>query len=199
MRPWQPGPRPEGLFAVFSLMRTPMNTNTSDDSNQMIVPALALLVQIGCAHWSPVPGSSPIAVRGSLADVRTATGTYDGYIVERNCINPGCIGVRGTGTADYPGLENHIGKGDVNAYMEAVGAYRRDLLRAIGNPPSFVSSAFGQACWGQGMLLGTSDSAEIDPAITGIGSFLREHNLKEQVAICLGADSLDARGNVSDR
>lgn len=158
-------------------------------------PVLLSVLHLGCAHKSPAHGPDPAPARGSLADVKTPDGAYDGYVVERRCCDAGCVGVRGVGAAGYPGLEGHIGPGDIDAYRKAVDDYKNDLFRAIDDPTSFVSSAFGQACTGPGMRLGTSDSADIDRAIERIGAFFRARNLREEVAICRGSDEVDARAD----
>lgn len=128
--------------------------------------------------------------------MKTAGGTYDGYVVERNCQSNVCVGVRGLGTRHYPGLDPQAFPAERDAYFAAVEEFRKAVLAAIGNPPSFRSSAHRQGCTRFGLWLGTTDATVIDAAIPRLGRFLAASDLKEEVSLCLGGGGLvNAGGN----
>jgi hypothetical protein len=159
----------------------------------MLALTLCGLSFFGC-HQVVSPGTegSRSPVRGSFSDVTTAAGTYDGYVVERKCMDRACVGIRGLGTQYFAGLEPQASARDTQSYFSAVAAFREAVLAAIGRPPSFRSSAHGHACTVFGLRLGTTDATQIDPVIPGIGRFLATSNLKEEVAVCHGGYLINA-------
>ncbi len=53
--------------------------------NTLLALTFLALAPLGCHMGTPPPAAAQSPVRGSFADVRTPSGAYDGYIVERAC------------------------------------------------------------------------------------------------------------------
>jgi hypothetical protein len=143
----------------------------------------------GCAS-KPVP-ADPLnphyrPVAGSRADVRSQPGPRDGYLIE-TCTESHCLGVRGQGEAQIPGLHETPETEDGRKNWQRFRAELRTTLQGIG---SLHSSGFGGACKG-GTVFWLWDWRQVDQAIEQVGTFLRGRNLKENVTLCVtpgGAD-----------
>ena len=123
------------------------------------------------------------SVHGSPADVSTAPGTYDGYLVVNECqyARPN-FGVVGSGTAWF----NDVAPGD-DSRPAALSEFAHGVIGpALDDVASVWGIGWGLACEGVGVSVDTNDWRDVDPIIGICGAILRDNKLREEIAISVG-------------
>ena len=127
-------------------------------------------------RWRTGPMSRDV---GTMADVHTQPGAYDGYIVER-CTYSGLLGLEGTGHKPLP---------EGNQALMTLEARIQTLMK-----PVVVGVGFsGAGCRGDepGFAMDVMRLDEIDAAIARAGALLREEDLAVKMTVSLVGEAQD--------
>jgi hypothetical protein len=135
-----------------------------------------VLLLLGCGE-----AEGDVTVKGSPSDVKTAAGTYDGYMVVDQCQLPSIpYGVLGIGSSWFAGVApGDAGRGD------ALAELARDVIEPVlADVASVDGVGIGTSCTlDAGVRVLMSDWRDVDGALTLAGQALAESDLREEVGL----------------
>lgn len=153
--------------------------------------ALAMAMVVACSaspHSRPAPDPRPAPrpENGSASDSKIAEGKYEGYEITRRCGVRGCVGVTGTGTQWWPGMERERIDEDAR-FRAGFEGFRVEAMQALeGTGVRTVhGSSLGGECTAFGLIVELTSWRELDLAIMRIGELLRARDLREPVTLCV--------------
>ena len=144
-----------------------------------------------CAHgwWRDrfVVPHEPRDVVGARADLKTTSGQYDGYRVETACREVACVGVIGTGTRWFDGMERP--PIDDKTYRAGYERLRQEVSAELrGLDLQSYSIGFSCQLADSGIDVWLRNWRQLDEAIARVGAKLKRESLKEPITLCIGGD-----------
>ena len=151
--------------------------------------AWGLIAIVACRTPPPVPVRAQPerhAATGSPSDSVLAAGAYDGYTFTRTCEMQNCVGLQGTGSGWWPGLERgHMDAEGSRAAFEQLRTSASRVLSEAGVRSVAGSGFDGVGCPAGGLSLHLTDWRELDIAVRALGGFLKSRGLREPIAVCV--------------